>query len=156
MLVAVEDGAVSESPLVKTVSITWRVVSHEHSDFSLGLILSKGSIEPLEDVTWVITLRHEIEVHVVAGLCVYGNNVHALNILKGTISILNSEALTVVTVLGIHYLSLVIKVLVPKLEVVGNHGILLGKVLGVWLHEVVVTFEGVQSIRRQVGGEELS
>ena len=56
VLVAVEDCPVSETPLVEAVSITRRVVSHEHGDFSLGLKLSKGSIEPLEDVTWVVTL----------------------------------------------------------------------------------------------------
>ena len=106
VLVAIEDCPVSETPLVEAVSITRRVVSHEHSDFSLGFKLSKG-----------------------------------------TISILNSEALTVVTVLGIHYLSLVIKVLVPKLEIEGNHWVLLGEVLGVGLDEIVVSFEGVKSVR---------
>jgi hypothetical protein len=50
-------------------------------------------------------------------------------------------------VLGIHYLSLVIKVLVPKLEVVGNHRVLLGEILGVGLDEIMVSFEGVKSVR---------
>ena len=140
MLVAVEDCSVSETPLVEAVSITRRMVSHEHGNFSLGLKLSKSSIEPLEDITWVITLRHEIKVHVVTGFCVYDNNIHSVNILKGTISILHSEALTVVTVLGINCLCLVIKVLVPKLEIEGNHWVLLGEVLGVGLDKIVVSF----------------
>lgn len=123
-------------------------MSHEHGNLSLGLKLSKGSIEPLEDVTWVVTLGHEIEIHVVTSFGVDNNNVHSLNILKGTIGILDSEALTVVTVLGIHYLSLVIKVLVPKLEIVGNHWVLLGEILRVGLDEIVVSFEGVKSVRR--------
>jgi hypothetical protein len=103
----------------------------------------KGSIEPLKDFTWVITLGHEIEVHVVTGFGVYDNNIHSLNILKGTISILDSEALTVVAMLGINYLCLVIKVLVPKLEIEGNHWVLLGEVLGVGLDEIVISFQGV-------------
>ena len=131
------------------------MVSHEHSNFSLSLKLSKDSIEPLEDVTWVVMLGHEIEVHVVAGGVDF-NNVHSFNILKGTISVLNSEALTVVTVLGIHYISLVIKVLVPKLEIVGNPRVLLGEILRVGLDEIVVSFEGVKSIRLQICGKELS
>ena len=147
VLVAVEDCPVSETPLVEAVSITRRVVSHEHGDFSLGLKLSKGSIEPLEDITWVVTLRHEIEVHVVTGFGVDDNNVHSLNILKSAISILESEALTVVAMLGINYLCLVIKVLVPKLEIEGNHWVLLGEVLGVGLDEIVISFEGVKSVR---------
>ena len=147
VLVAIEDCPVSETPLVEAVSITRRVVSHEHSDFSLGFKLSKGSIEPLEDVTWVITLGHQIEVHVVTGFGVDDNNVHSLNILKSAISILDSEALTVVAMLGINYLCLVIKVLVPKLEIEGNHWVLLGEVLGVGLDEIVISFEGVKSVR---------
>jgi hypothetical protein len=147
VLVAVKDCPVSETPLVEAVSITRRVVSHEHGDFPLGLKLSKGSIEPLEDVTWVITLGHEIEVHIVTGFGVDNNNVHSLNILKGTISILDSEALTVVAMLGINYLCLVIKVLVPKLEIESNHWVLLGEVLGVGLDKIVVSLEGVKSVR---------
>lgn len=147
VLVAVEDSLVSVTPLVKAVSITRRVVSHEHGDFSLGFKLSKGSIKPLKDVAWVVTLGHEIEVHVVTGFGVDDNNVHSLNIYKGTISILDSEALTVVAMLGINNLCLVIKVLVPKLEIKGNHWVLLGEVLGVGLGEIVVSFEGVKSVR---------
>jgi hypothetical protein len=42
---------------------------------------------------------------------------------------------------------MVIKVLVPKLEIESNNWVLLGEVLGVGLDKIVVSFEGVKSVR---------
>jgi hypothetical protein len=155
VLIAVEDGAESSRPLVKAVSITWRVVSHEHGNLTLSFKLCKSSVEPVKNLTRVITLRHQVEVHIVASFGVDNDDIHAFNVLKVAIGILCSEALAVVTVFGIDSLSLLIEVLIPELEVVGNHGVLLGEVLRIGLDEVVVALKRIQGIGGQICLEEL-
>lgn len=122
------------------------MMSHKHSSFTLSFVVSEGSIKPLKDIAWIITLRHQVEVHIVASLSVDNNNIHTLNIFKVAIGILDSKALRVVAVLSIYSLRFLIEVLIPDLSIIGYHGILLGKVLGVGLNEIMITLKWVKAV----------
>jgi hypothetical protein len=75
--------------------------------------------------------------------------------LKFAIGILGSEALTIVAVLGIDSLGLLIEILVPELEVVGDHRVLLGEILRVGLNEVVVALKRIKRVGGKVGVKEV-
>ena len=113
-------------------------------------------MQPCEDIAWVVTLCHQIEVHRVASLSVNGNDVHIVEVLcKACGLILNLELLCIVTRLSINSLSSLIKVFSPLLKVEGDHRILLREVLGVGRDKVVVALQRVQLVVGKVSLEEI-
>lgn len=120
-----------------------------HLPFSFHIM--KSGIEPSEYSTGVISLTKQIEVHVIAWLCVDSDYVHFIE----HCAVLKLQLLSIVPSLSIHLFGFRVEVLIPKFQIYVDHRVLLGKVLGISGLKVVVTFKWIEGIVTKVGLEEL-
>lgn len=140
ILISVHKGLETFRPLLETTIASRRYVAEQDTDLSICLHLVQSLLEPLELVTRVISELHQEEVGIVAGFGIYSDDSDFVH----DRAIAQFQFLRVEAVDSELFLSGFVQPDFPQFEIVCDHGISLGEILGVDGHtEVVVAFQGI-------------
>lgn len=140
VLVAVHQSLVALGPLLEATVAPRGHVAEKNTSFTVCFHLVEGLLEPFELIAGVISELHQEEVGIVAGFGIYSDDsdfVHDRTIAQ-------FQFLRVEAVDSELFLSGFVQPDFPQFEIVCDHGISLGEILGVDGHtEVVVAFQGI-------------